>query len=151
MSTDNRTPRIAETREVTQRKKHWAPASILPDPTAQPGWTFKYIRRSTMGEQDPTNMSKSLREGWETCRLTDHPELQMAVDREAKNSDLVEIGGLILCKMPEEMYKEREAYFANIGNSELESLNAQTMAAQDPRMATMFNERKSSVTFGKGG
>lgn len=150
MTADTRNKRDDDKREITHRKKTWAPASILPDPTPIDGWTFKYIRKAVMGEQDPVNVSKSIREGWEPCQLENHPELQLAVDNEAKTSGLVEIGGLILCKMPSELFQSREEYFANIGNEQVRAMENQAMSAQDPRMATMFNERKSNVTFGSG-
>jgi hypothetical protein len=96
----SRLSRGSQDRESTARPMMWKPAALLPDPDRQEGWEYKWIRKSIMGVSDPTNMSRSLREGWEPCRLEDHPELMLAVDGDAKNSGLIEVGGLVLCKIP---------------------------------------------------
>ncbi len=136
-------------REATARKKQWAPASMLPEPTPQEGVEFRWIRKSTLGVNDPTNYSRKVREGWETCRLEDHPELKLAVDEDAVSSGLVENGGLILCKMPTEMVQQRNAYYQRSSEAQVESVDNNFMRENDPRMP-LFHDRKSKVSFGRG-
>jgi hypothetical protein len=145
----NRPSREMQSREATSRTKLWQPANLLPDPTPQEGYTFRWIRKSLMGVSDPTNTSRSFREGWEPCRLEDHPELALSVDSTAGNSGLVEIGGLILCKIPAEMAAQREAYYRTHAESQLQSVDANLMRENDPRMP-LFKDSKTSVTFGTG-
>lgn len=145
-----RLSRTTETRDTGMRKQSWKPADLLPEPARQEGWEYKWIRKSIMGVSDPTNMSKSMREGWEPCRLVDHPEMMLAVDGDAKNSDLIEVGGLVLCKIPEEMFNQRQQYYMNQAQGQMESVDAQVDRENDPRMP-LFKERKSKVTFGSGG
>ena len=149
----NREPRPVsrsqETRETTARKKQWAPASLLPEPTPQEGVSFRWIRKSMLGKADPTNFSRKVREGWETCRLEDHPELELHVDSDAASSGLVEIGGLILCKMPTEFVEQRNAYYNKTSKAQIESVDNNFMRENDPRMP-LYNERKSTVSFGRG-
>lgn len=145
----DRTPREVQTRKAEERPMQWKPADLLPEPTRQDGWEYKWIRKSMAGVSDPTNMSRSMREGWEPCRLEDHPELMLAVDVDAKNSGLVEVGGLILCKIPKEMWEQRTAYYLAQANGQMESVDAQLDSQNDPRMP-MFRERDSKVTFGNG-
>ena len=38
---ENRLARDLESRETTQRKKHWTPPELLPSPTPQQGWVFR--------------------------------------------------------------------------------------------------------------
>jgi len=141
--------RDLQTRETMSRKKLWQPADLLPSPAPLEGYEFRWIRKSMMGQSDPTNTSRSFREGWEPCRLEDHPELALSVDSDAKNSGLVEVGGLILCKMPTEMVLARNAYYQQHTAAQIESVDHSLMRENDPRMP-LFKDSKSSVTFGRG-
>lgn len=145
----NRQNRELQTREQTARKKLWQPADLLPSPRAIEGYSFRWVRKSMAGQDDPTNTSRSFREGWEVCRLDDHPELRLSVDPGTENSGLVEIGGLILCKMPSEMVAQRQAYYRQRSDAQAESVDAALMRENDSRMP-LFKESKSSVSFGKG-
>ena len=145
----SRLSRDTQTREANTRPKVWKPADLLPEPTRQEGWEYKWIRKSIMGVSDPTNMSKSLREGWEPCRLEDHPEMMLAVDGDAKNSGLIEVGGLVLCKIPQEMFDQRQAYYMNQAQGQMESVDAQVDRENDKRMP-IFKERQTKVVFGNG-
>mgnify|MGYP006284691991 FL=1 len=138
-----------DNREATARKKQWAPASLLPEPDPEEGVSFRWIRKSMLGTNDPTNFSRKVREGWETCRLEDHPELKLHVDEDAKASGLVEIGGLILCKMPTEMIEQRNDYYRRSSEAQVESVDNNFMRENDPRMP-LFHDRKSKVSFGRG-
>jgi hypothetical protein len=144
-----RDTRDLQNREATSRKKLWQPADLLPAPTPQEGYEFRWIRKSMMGQSDPTNTSRSFREGWEPCHLTDHPELALSVDVDAKNSGIVEVGGLILCKMPVEMVLARNSYYLNNAAAQLESVDNNLMRENDSRMP-MFKEARSTVSFGRG-
>jgi len=148
MEATKRLARSEETRDSATRRA-WKPADLLPEPTRQPGWEYKWIRKSMMGVADPTNVSRSMREGWETCRAEDHPELMLSVDADAKNSGLIEIGGLILCKIPQEMFDQRQRYYQDQANGQMESVDAQIDRENDPRMP-IFKEKQSKVTFGNG-
>ena len=62
---EERINRDAESREVeTRPSDSWLPASVLPTPAPQDGWVFRYIRTSTLGHADNTNVSQAFREGW---------------------------------------------------------------------------------------
>ena len=143
------TSRTTQTREAETRKKQWAPANLLPEPTPQEGVKFRWIRRSMLGVTDPTNFSRKSREGWEPCRLEDHPELALDVDNDARASGLVEIGGLILCRIPDEFIAQRNDYHRRKASSQMESVDNNLMRENDPRMP-LFHDRKSQVTFGNG-
>lgn len=146
---ENRLSRELENRETTARKKAWTPPQLLPDPKPNPGWVYRWIRTSMMGQFDPTNTSAKLREGWEPVKLEDHPELMMQTDQNSRFKGNVEIGGLLLCKAPAEMAEQRNEYFQNQANSQIEAVNNSFMRTEDKRMP-LFNERRSSTTFGKG-
>lgn len=146
---EQRTPRELETRDKQERPKIWAPADRLPEPHEVEGYGHRWVRKATMGIADPTNLSKNLREGWEPCKLSEYPELRLSVDASSTSSDMVEIGGLVLCRMPREMIAQRDAYFNNAGQSQMESVDSSYMKENDPRMP-LFAEKKTQTSFGRG-
>ena len=147
---DNRLTRELENRESAQRKTTWTPPQILPAPKEQPGWVFRWIRTSLMGVADPTNTSAKLREGWEPCKAEDHPELMLQADPNSRFKGNIEIGGLLLCKAPEEMMKQRDDYYLKQAHSQMEAVDNNFMRSNDQRMP-LFNEKRSTTSFGRGG
>ena len=145
----NRTDRELDTREKTARKKAWLKPEVLPSPTEEPGYAFRWIRVSTQGNVDATNVSSKLREGWEPVKAEDHPEITMVTTEQERFKDNVVIGGLMLCKAPEELVGERTDYYDNQTNSQMQAVDNNFMRENDPRMP-LFNDRKTKVTFGKG-
>ena len=146
--TQNRTPRDLVSREKTARAVYVPPTS-LPDPTPEPGVVFRWIATHVLGQADPTNVSRKMREGWEPVKAVDHPELQLFGNAATGN---VEIGGLMLCKMSKEQADARNAYYANQAQNQMDSVDNHFMRNNDPRMP-LFSDRKSSTTrggFGSG-
>jgi hypothetical protein len=146
---DNRIKREHETREVTPRKRAWQRPELLPSPTPEPGWAYRWIRVSTQGQVDATNVSSKLSEGWEPVKATDHPEITMVTVENDRFKDNIVIGGLMLCKAPTEFVAERNAYYNEQSKSQMTSVDNNLMRENDPRMP-LFNERKTKVTFGNG-
>jgi len=149
LTQQNREERDQGSRVNTARPMTWAPPTLLPDPAPQEGWQFRWIRISTQGQNDPSNLSSKLREGWEPCRAQDHPEIQLFVDPASQFKDNIVVGGLMLCKTPSEMVAQRDAWFRKQAESQMQSVDNNFLRESDPRMP-LFHERKSSVTFGKG-
>ena len=146
--TQNRTPRDLVSREKTARAVYVPPTS-LPDPTPEPGVVFRWIATHVLGQADPTNVSRKMREGWEPVKAVDHPELQLFGNAATGN---VEIGGLMLCKMSKEQADARDAYYANQAQNQMDSVDNHFMRNNDPRMP-LFSDRKSSTSrggFGSG-
>jgi|TARA_B100001094_G_scaffold46229_1_gene41368 hypothetical protein len=146
---ENRINRELETRERTVRKKAWQRPEVLPSPNPEPGYNFHWVRVSTQGQVDATNVSSKLREGWEPVKASDHPEITIVAIEQERFKDNVVIGGLMLCKAPVEMIEERNAYYNDQAQAQMSSVDNNFMRENDPRMP-LFNERKTKVTFGKG-
>jgi len=146
---ENRINRENVTREKTARKKSWQKPEVLPSPNDEHGYAFRWIRVSTQGNVDATNLSSKLREGWEPVKASDHPEITMVTIEQERFKDNVVIGGLMLCKAPKELTEERNEYYESQTKSQMQSVDNSFMRENDPRMP-LFNERKSKVTFGKG-
>ena len=144
-----RTSRDLETRDKAERPKQWMPPQLLPDPNPEPGYAFRWIRVSTLNKADATNLSSKLREGWEPVKASDHPEIRLFGSTNGQFPDSVEVGGLLLCKTPVEFTEQRDAYFRQQADAQMNSVDNTYMRENDPRMP-MFKERSSKVTFGKG-
>jgi len=146
---DNRLDRELETREKTARKTAWKRPEVLPSPNQEEGYVYRWIRISTRGNVDAMNVSSKLREGWTAVKASDHPEITLVTIENDRFKDNVVIGGLMLCKAPVEMVDERNAYYNQQSQSQMQSVDNNLMRENDPRMP-LFNDRKSKVTFGKG-
>ena len=145
----NRLDRELETREKTAHKTAWTRPEVLPSPEPQQGYAFRWIRVSTQGNVDATNVSSKIREGWEPVKASDHPEITLVSIENERFKDNVVIGGLLLCKAPDEMVVQRNDYYNQQSQAQMSSVDNNLMRENDPRMP-LFNERKTQVTFGKG-
>ncbi len=146
---ENRINRDLESREKTTRKKAWQRPEVLPSPNPEPGYGFRWIRVSSLGNTDATNVSSKLREGWEPVKASDHPEITLVTIENDRFKDNIVIGGLMLCKAPEELVEERNDYYRTQTRSQMQSVDNNLMRENDPRMP-LFNDRKTKVTFGNG-
>ena len=147
--TQNRKGRDQETRAQAQRLQAWRPPETLPSPDARPGWKHRWIRVSTMGTADPGNISSKLREGYEPCKAEDYPELMLHASIEGRFKGSIEVGGLLLCRIPEEFLDQRMKYYENQNRAQVESVDNNFLRENDPRKP-LFSEKKSKVTFGSG-
>ena len=146
---ENKLTRELETRTVQERPKQWAPPELLPEPDKQPGFAYRWIRVSTLNNADPRNLSAKLREVWEPVKIEEQPKFQLLIDPNSRFKDNIEVGGLLLCKTPEELVAQRNGYYQKQSEGQMESVDNSLMRQNDPRMP-LFNERKSSSSFGKG-
>jgi hypothetical protein len=149
MSDTTRQNRELESRETFQRQTHWAPAALLPEVNKEPGWAYRWIRTSMAGNADATNVSSKMREGWEPVKLSDHPEVHLFTNQDSRYKDSIEVGGLLLCKTPEEFVEQRAAYYNKQTQSQTEAVDNSFMKENDSRMP-LFKEKRTSTTFGKG-
>ena len=143
----DRKPRDLVSREKTARSVY-VPPSSLPDPTPEPGYVYRWVATHILGQADPTNVSRRMREGWEPVKAADHPELMLVGSANGN----VEIGGLMLCKMPAEQARARDDFFNNQAQAQMESVDNHFLRNNDSRMP-LFADRKSSVSrggFGSG-
>jgi hypothetical protein len=138
-----------ETRAKLERPAKWMPPQLLPDPHPEPGYAFRWIRVSARGEADPMNISSKMREGWEPVKASEHPEIQLMGGGNKTYPDSIEIGGLLLCKTPTEFIEQRDAYYRQQADGQMNSVDNNFMRENDPRMP-LFRERQSKVSFGRG-
>lgn len=149
MSVNQKAPRELQTRELTERPKQWMPPELLPEPDKEAGYEYRWVAVSILNQADPRNLSAKRREGWEPVRMEEQPKFQLLADPNSRFKDNVEIGGLLLCKRPEEFGKQRAEYYARRTQAQTEAVDNTLMRQSDPRMP-LFKERSSKTTFGKG-
>ena len=142
---ENRTPRDNVSREK-QARAVYVPPTALPDPTPEPGYVYRWVATHVLGQAEPTNVSRKFRDGWEPVKAVDHPELMIVGSEKTGN---VEIGGLMLCKMPIERAKARDEYYDQQAQNQMESVDNHFMRNNNPLMP-LFAEKKSSVSRGAG-
>lgn len=143
-----RTPRSLETRDTSQRKKSWQPPQLLPDPTPQDGFVFKWVRSVyDRNRDDKANYTKRLREGWEPVQVQDHPELMLEIGV-TQSSGIVETGGLVLCKMPEEFAQQRRRYYQDRTEQITESAEESYLRDSNELMKKSVEKRRR-VVFGR--
>lgn len=146
----NRTNRDLATRDKSVRYVY-KPSSSLPDPTPEPGYTYRWIATAVHGNAEVMrpNVSRKLRDGYVPVKAEDHPELMIIGNEKSGN---VEIGGLMLCKIPTEKAQAMADYYNGEAQNQMDSVDNSFMRQNDPRMP-LFADRKSSVTrggFGNG-
>jgi hypothetical protein len=147
---ENRVNRELDTRTKDERPRSWAPPTLLPDPSPEAGYKYRWIRVSVLNQADPRNVSSKLREGWEPVKAVDHPEISSYLDNDnARYKDNIVVGGLMLCKTPTEFVEQRNAFYQAQAEAQMRSVDNNFMRDNDPRMP-LFSERKTSVTFGRG-
>lgn len=149
MVATNKLARELDTREKAERPKQWRPASLLPEPIKEEGYEYRWVRTSINGQSDDRNVLKAMQEGWEAVAMEEQSELQLLASREGRYKDKIEVGGLLLMKTPKEFVEQRNAYVQKNTDSQMRAVDNTLMRQSDARMP-IFNERKSTTTFGKG-
>jgi hypothetical protein len=145
----NRKPREASSRLDLRRPTRWSRPEGLPNPEPRPGWKHRWIRVAMMGSSDPKNISSSFREGYEPVKAEDYPEMMMHATEEGRFKGGIEIGGLLLCRIPDEFLVDRAKYYEDQNRANMESVDNSYMKDDHPSMKK-FSERQTKVTFGTG-
>lgn len=111
--------REATTREAEEEYKYVPPAH-LPEIKVEPGYVARWVRVSMLGQSDPNNFAARNHEGWEPISPRENPDLARQCGFHKSNdstSDLIEIGGLVACKMLEYKARARQEYYENLSRN----------------------------------
>jgi hypothetical protein len=147
----NRLDRELDNRSEWARADMWRAPETLPQPNPRPGWDHRYIRVSFFGQPDPSNISGKFREGYEPCKAEDYPELMVHAVVDGRFKGNIEIGGLLLCRIPAEFMGQRAAFYADKNKQQMDSVDNNYLREKDARSnMALFADRKSKVTFGSG-
>jgi hypothetical protein len=145
-----RKPREAGSRiQQMRRPERWTRPEGLPSPDDRPGWKHRWVRVSMMGSADAKNISSSFREGYEPCKADEYPEMMMHAVEDGRFQGNIEVGGLLLCRIPVEFLGQRAEYFEAQNKANMESVDNSFMKDSHPSMKK-FSEKQTKVSFGSG-
>lgn len=144
--------RSSETREKSARRKPWAPPSRLDAPPAPPGYKHRWIRMSAAGQEDVSNISGRLREGYELVRGSEYPDYQVPTVEDGRHAGVISVGGLLLARIPDETVAERNAHYRSRAQNQLQAADNELMKANaHSSMVIERPARQSRVSFGSPG
>lgn len=145
----DRSPRAASTRNTTTRPVAWKPPSTLDAPPPPEGYVHRWIRMESGGMDDRKNLSARLREGFELVRADEYPDRDdLPTINDGKHAGVIAVGGLVLARIPEELVKQRNAYYTRQTSDQLTAVDNDLLREQNPVMPIIKPERQSRVTFG---
>lgn len=152
---EDRAPRVMETREQEQTVPAWRPASQLPDPHPRDGWVHRWVMVMALGKEEATHFSKMRREGWEPCQLGDYPELSLDLSRNESfyaRTGLIEVGGLVLCRLPTEGADIRRAHYSKRSKDQVRNSTNELLSHQhsETKMGTFVEQNRTRISFGQG-
>ena len=142
-----KSPRASQTRAKQEKPKVWTPPSSLDAPPAPDGYRHRWIRAESMGFDDTKNMSGKVRSGWDLVRADEYPEHDYPSVNEGRYAGVIGVGGLVLARIPEELAKQREAYFNQMTQDRNDALENDVLKEQHPSMP-INQDRQTRVTFG---
>ena len=96
-----------------------------------------------LGAADAKNISSSFREGYEPVKAEEYPELMMHAVEEGRFKGGVEVGGLVLCRIPEEFLVQRAKYYEAQNKANMESVDNTFMKDNHPRSEEHTSELQS--------
>ena len=145
----DRAPRAKDSREKEQRRKPWAPPSMLDAPPAPEGYKHRWIRTEVRGFDDRKNISARMREGYELVRSDEYPDFEAPVVDSGKYEGVFGVGGLLLARIPIETLAERSDHYAGKTQDLMDAVDHDMMRENaHSSMAINKPDRQSRVTFG---
>lgn len=145
----DRKPRAETNRTSTARPVVWKPPSTLDAPPPPEGYAHRWIRMESGGMDDRKNLSARLREGFELVRAEEYPDRDdLPTLQDGKHAGVIAVGGLVLARIPVELVRQRNAYYSQRTNDQLDAVDNTLFNEQNPVMPIIKPERQSRVTFG---
>lgn len=130
-------------------RPEFRPMADLPEPTPEAGFVFRYIRVAAENVSDTRNVARRFAEGWVPVSATEQPRVAKLLGKVGVNADgNIEIGGLMLCKLPVEIQEARTRYYQKVSGDQMRAVDAQYMRGADRRMPKLAPERSTTISTG---
>jgi hypothetical protein len=100
-----------------------------------------------MGVDDTKNITAKLRQGWELVRADAFPDANFPAIEQGRYKGNIGVGGLVLARIPEEIAKQRDAYYNKMAQQKNEAVENEPLKDQHPSMP-MSQQRRTSYSFG---
>ena len=127
--------------------KVWAPPSYLDTPNAPNGFRHRWVRIEIMGFADTKNIQGRLRSGYELVRADEYPSEDFPAIMDGKYAGVIGHGGLVLTRVPEEIARQRQDYYAKEAGDQQRAIDNDLMKEQHRGMPIDI-DRQSRTTFG---
>jgi len=127
--------------------KVWSPPSYLDTPNAPNGFRHRWVRIEIMGFVDTKNIQGRLRSGYELVRADEYPNEDFPAITDGKYAGVIGHGGLVLTRVPEEIAKQRQDYYAKEASDQISAIDNDLMKEQHRGMPIDI-DRSSRTTFG---
>lgn len=142
------TPRRLDTRETQERAVHWTNPSMLETPEPPEGFEYRWVRVQIFDEADNKNIMSRKRQGYEPVHVDELPADFFTVGMEhGKLEGVVQIGDLILMKVPANIKKERNDYFAQKAKNAQEIVDRH-LQQQDTAVMPITTQRHTAIQKG---
>lgn len=138
--------RDATTRDA-EEEYIYTPQAHLPEIKVEDGYVARWVRASIFGTQDAANVSTQMREGWEPLDASDSQYRDLARQcglhsRNDSTSNLIELGGLIACKMPRAKAEARARFYDQQARNKIRAEDARMRGESNSKMPLAVEERK---------
>ena len=127
--------------------KVWSPPSYLDTPNAPNGFRHRWVRIEIMGFVDTKNIQGRLRSGYELVRADEYPNEDFPAITDGKYAGVIGHGGLVLTRVPEEIARQRQDYYAKEASDQITAIDNDLMKEQHRGMPIDI-DRSSRTTFG---
>lgn len=151
-SKTKRAPREHETREAEERKLEWHHPAALDTPPAPEGYRLRWIRYILEGREDGKRMTNVIRQGYTPVQADEEwlpPGWVIDKTEDGKYSGVVRSGDLILCKIPEEVARQRKEYYDARADRQEAAVSQALMKENRPEMP-ISSDSKNRTATGKG-
>ena len=125
----------------------WTPPSYLDTPNAPDGFRHRWVRIEVLGFVDTKNIQGRLRSGYELVRADEYPNEDFPAITDGKYAGVIGHGGLVLTRVPEEIARSRQEYFAKQAQDQQTAIDNDLMKEQHKGMPIDI-DRQSRTTFG---
>jgi hypothetical protein len=113
--------------EITQ----WSPAHAIECPK-DPRFEYRWIAEYVNGAHIARNVHMKEREGYVRVRVSELPDDFLLYDEDTRGDGYTRYGGLILMRLPIELYWQRQAYYLGRSAERLKTANQlQGVAGRD--------------------
>lgn len=118
------------TRNEREPVRQWTPANHMETPK-DGVFEYRWVAELVNGSETPTNVHRKMREGYQRVMIDDLPEDFLLYNADTGDG-YTRYGGLILMRLPLELYAQRNAYFRTRSTERLEAANElQGVAGRD--------------------
>jgi hypothetical protein len=142
--------RESEMREMNPahdyQETHWVHSSSLLTPPARAGMEQRWVRYMYGNDEDNTNYSRKLAQGWKTRKDSDIPDEMLPMKMEqGRMAGCLVVQGMVLCERPLSIGHRREKHFTDETRRRTDALESDIASANRATANTPFGPIERAV------